>query len=152
MYAYSKFRRENANFKINTKEDSEGDPIYVADPSTGSDEPITGLLQILPKGLDCYDFLGVCWEKEYVFGSIVAGTGFSIIGALQLFHAGSQVAQNVTTPVDIITIVQNGDNLIYIPSNGYFVDPDFDLSSLAPEGEGESSNSSDTPVHVEHNE
>lgn len=33
MYAYSKLRRENANFKINTKVDSEGDPVYVADPS-----------------------------------------------------------------------------------------------------------------------
>ena len=72
MYAYSKFRRENANFKINTKVDSEGNRVYVADPSTGSDEPITGLVQILPKGLDAYDFLGMCMEGCLIIRSPVA--------------------------------------------------------------------------------
>lgn len=131
MYACSKLRRENANFKINTKVDSEGNPVYVADPSTGSDEPITGLLQILPEGLDCYDFLGMCVEEEQTRDSGTVKTVL-IIYACFVAPAGTTMGA-VTIPVDAITIEGLG---IYIPSNGYFVDPEFDFSSLAPEEDG----------------
>lgn len=133
MYAYSKLRRENANFKINTKVDSEGNPIYVADPSTGSDEPITGLLQILPEGLDGYDFLGMCGEAELTVSSVTR-KNFFIISNFTLLPAGTAMGPIITTaPVDLISMEGVG---IYIPSNGYLVDDLFDFSSLAPEGEG----------------
>ena len=130
MYAYSKIRRENANFKINTKVDSEGDPVYVADPSTGSDEPITGLLQILPKGLDCYDFLGMCAEAEQPRASGTAKAVYIISGCI-LLPAGTTMGL-ATIPVDVISMEGLG---AYIPSNGYLVDDSFDFSSLEPAGE-----------------
>lgn len=135
MYAYSKLRRENANFKINTKVDSEGNPVYVADPSTGSDEPITGLLQILPKGLDCYDFLGMCCEAETTVGQGTVAKTFSILGDNMFYAAGSHLGEGWVLPID--TILLNED-IFYFPSNGYLVNSTtFDMSSLAPEGEAE---------------
>ena len=136
MYAYSKLRRENANFKINTKVDSEGNPVYVADPSTGSDEPITGLLQILPEGLDCYDFLGMCFEVETTTGLGTAVKRVGILYAIMFYAAGSQIGINADLVLPIDTILLNED-IFYFPSNGYLVDSTtFDISSLAPEGEG----------------
>ena len=132
MYAYSKLRRENANFKINTKVDSEGNPVYIADPSTGSDEPITGLLQILQKGLDCYDFLGMCVESEQTIGPDIRFKGFIIVSRAMLHHAGSRLGVDVVLPIDAIAI---DEELFYIPSNGYLVTSAFDLSSLVPEEE-----------------
>lgn len=132
MYAYSKFRRENANFKINTKVDSEGNPVYVADPSTGSDEPITGLLQILPEGLDCYDFLGMCVETDGETGPDTVAKTVNIIETTIFAPAGSMVAEGRGLSVEFISIM---GALIYIPSNGYLVNSLFDFSSIAPEGE-----------------
>lgn len=139
MYGYSKLRRENANFKINIKKDSKGNPIYVADPSTGSDEPITGLLQILPEGLDGYDFLGMCVEGEqtqpFPQGSLTMKT-LNIIHACVLIPAGTMMGP-AATPVDIISL-SGIDDTCYIPANGYLVNSVvFDFSSLAPEGEGD---------------
>lgn len=140
MYAYSKLRRENANFKINTKVDSEGNPVYVADPSTGSDEPITGLLQILSEGLDSYDFLGMCVENAILAGN---GTLLKIVGVFdgaQVVPAGAPIDEednSLRTPVEFISLQSsNRDRLTYIPANGYVIDNSFDFSSLAPEGEG----------------